>query len=184
MPRDIGVIRLRPDVFDIDADVGGSGDGDEGETGRVREIEFESVAEFRAQVRLAECVVHKAYVAGLGLEIAPYEVTQHSARDNETLLIALEGLPAVRGADVVHKHQVPSLPSLACGVCLVDLVDHLHDVGADRVAVAEASSERQPVLAVDVHEVLAYLRVHRPLVEECDLVEPAPLAGARVMYDG
>src|SRR5207237_6668368 len=24
---------------------------------------------------------------------------------------------------------------------------------------------------------------HRPLVEECDLVEPAPLAGARVMYD-
>ena len=33
MPRDIGVIRLLPDVFDIDADVGGSGDGDEGQTG-------------------------------------------------------------------------------------------------------------------------------------------------------
>src|SRR5213596_4313473 len=97
---------------------------------------------------------------------------------------SLEELPAVRGADVVHKHQVPSLPPLACGVCLVDLVDQLHDVRADRVAVAEARIERQPVLAVDVHEVVAHLRVHRPLVEECDLVEPAPLASARVMYDG
>jgi len=29
-------------------------------------------------------------LARLGLEIAPYEVTQHSARDNETLLIARE----------------------------------------------------------------------------------------------
>src|SRR5213594_1962575 len=97
---------------------------------------------------------------------------------------SLEALPAVRGADVVHKHQVPSLPPLAYGVCLVDLVDQLHDVRADRVAVAEARRKRQPVLAVDVHEVLAHLRVYRPLVEECDLVEPAPLAGARVMYDG
>src|SRR6266566_1808362 len=97
---------------------------------------------------------------------------------------SLEALPAVRGADVVHKHQVPSLPPLACGVCLVDLVDHMHDVRADRVAVAEARIERQAVLAVDVHEVLAHLPVYRPLVEECDLVEPAPLAGARVMYDG
>jgi hypothetical protein len=35
MPRDIGVIRFRPDVFEINADVGGSGDGDEGKTGRV-----------------------------------------------------------------------------------------------------------------------------------------------------
>src|SRR6266849_4831461 len=90
MPRDIGVIRLRPDVFEINADIGGSGDGDEGKTGRVREIEFESVAEFRAKVRLAERVVHKAYLARLGLEIAPQKVTQHSTRDNETLLIALE----------------------------------------------------------------------------------------------
>src|SRR5207245_3756142 len=97
---------------------------------------------------------------------------------------SLEGLPAVRGADVVHKHQVPSLPSLACGVCLVDLVDQLHDVRADRVAVAKAGIEGQPVLAVDVHEVLAHLRVHRPLVEECDLVEPALLPGKRVMHDG
>jgi len=70
-PRDIGVIRLRPDVFEINADVGGSGDGDEGKTGRVREIEFESVAEFRAKVRLAERVVNKVYLARLGLEIAP-----------------------------------------------------------------------------------------------------------------
>src|SRR3989442_3827172 len=28
---------------------------------------------------------------------------------------SLEALPAVRGADVVHKHQVASLPPLACG---------------------------------------------------------------------
>src|SRR3989449_6161445 len=90
----------------------------------------------------------------------------------------------MRGADIVHKHQVPTLPPLACGVGLVDLVDQLHDVRADRVAVAEAGIERQPVLAIDVHEVLAHLRVYRPLVEECDLVEPAPLAGERVMHDG
>src|SRR5437016_9645904 len=45
-PRDFGGIRLRPDVFEIDADVGGGGDGDEGQTGRVREIEFEPVGEF------------------------------------------------------------------------------------------------------------------------------------------
>src|SRR5437867_3192832 len=97
---------------------------------------------------------------------------------------SLEALPGVRGANVVHKHQVPTLPPLACGVCLVNLVDQLHNVRADRVAVAEARIERQPVLAVEVHEVLAQLRVHRPLVEECDLVEPASLASARVTYDG
>src|SRR5258708_5265320 len=97
---------------------------------------------------------------------------------------SLEALPAVRGADVVHKHQVTSLPRLASGVCLVDLVDQLHDVRVDRVAVAEAGIERQPVLAVLVHEVLAHLRVYRPLAEECDLVEPASLAGERVTYDG
>src|SRR6266404_7598981 len=71
MPRDIGVIRLRPDVFQIDAHVGGSGNGDEGKTSRVREIESESVGEFRAKVRLSECVVNKSYLARLGLEIAP-----------------------------------------------------------------------------------------------------------------
>src|SRR6266446_1152001 len=90
MPRDIGVIRLRPDVFEINADVGGSGDGDEGMTGRVREIEFEPAAEFRGKIRLAECVVNKADFGRLDLEIVPQEVTQYSARDNETLLIALE----------------------------------------------------------------------------------------------
>src|SRR5256712_5011807 len=111
------------------------------------------------------------------------QVHRVSHRD-EYFARSLETLPAVRGADVVHKHQVPSLPPLAYGVCLVDLVDQLYDVRADRVAVAEARIERQPVLAVAVHEVLAYLRVYRPLVEECDLVEPAPLAGARVIHDG
>jgi len=69
--RDIGVSRLRLDVFEINTDVGGSGDGDEGKTGRVREIEFESAGEFRAKVRLAECVVHKAYFARLRLQIVP-----------------------------------------------------------------------------------------------------------------
>src|SRR5204862_1524343 len=78
----------------------------------------------------------------------------------------------------------PSLPPLACAVGFVRAVDSLDDLGADRVAVAESGIERQPVLAVEVHEVLAHLRVYRPLVEECDLVEPAPLAGERVMHDG
>src|SRR5262249_6256392 len=55
---------------------------------------------------------------------------------------------------------------------------------ADHVAVAEAGIERHSVLAVDVHEVLAHLCFYRPLVEECDLVEPAALAGERVMYNG
>src|SRR5206468_11084650 len=73
---------------------------------------------------------------------------------------------------------------LACRVGLVDLVDQLHELRVDRVAVAEAGVERQPVLAVLIHEVLAHLRVYRPLAEECDLVEPAPLAGERVTYDG
>src|SRR5438552_9833381 len=90
----------------------------------------------------------------------------------------------MRGADVVDKHQVAGLPPLPYGVGLVDLVDQLHDVRAERVAVAEARIERQAVLAVDFNEVLAHLRVYRPLVEECDLVEPAPLAGERVMHDG
>lgn len=71
MPCDIDVIRLCPHIFEINADVGGSGDGNEGKTSRVREIEFEPVGEFRAKVRLAECVVNKAYFARLGLEISP-----------------------------------------------------------------------------------------------------------------
>jgi len=62
---------LRLDVFEINADVRSSGEGDEGKTGRVREIEFEPAGEFRAKIRLAECVVNKAYFAGLDLEIAP-----------------------------------------------------------------------------------------------------------------
>ena len=60
MSGDIYVIRFRADVFEIDADVGGSGDGNDGKTSGVREIKFESVGEFRAKVRLAECVVNKA----------------------------------------------------------------------------------------------------------------------------
>src|SRR5260370_3459002 len=97
---------------------------------------------------------------------------------------SLEALSRVRGSDVVHQEQVSALPRLACGVFLIHLIDQLDDIRADRVAVAKAGIEGQPVLAVDVHEVLAYLRLHRPLVQECDLVEPAPLAGARVTHDG
>src|SRR3989454_8279254 len=51
-------------------------------------------------------------------------------RDND-LAGSLEGFSRVRGADVVHQHQVASLPTLACGVCLVNLVDQLHDVRAE-----------------------------------------------------
>src|SRR2546425_2921148 len=90
VPRELRVIRLRPDVFEIDADVGLSGDGDEGKTGGVREVELEPAAEPGAEVRLAECLVHKAYSARFGLEIVPQEITQHSARDDEMPTIALE----------------------------------------------------------------------------------------------
>ncbi len=69
MPRDIDVIGLCSDVFEINADIGGSCDGNEGKTSRVREIEFESVAGFMANVRLAEFVVNKAYLARLDLKI-------------------------------------------------------------------------------------------------------------------
>src|SRR5882724_3490103 len=95
----------------------------------------------------------------------------------------LEALPPVRGAHVVHQEQVPALPPLACGVFLIHLIDQLYDIRADRVVVAKAGIEGQPVLAVGVYEVLAYLRVHRPLVQECYLVEPTLLAGARVTHD-
>ena len=76
----------------------------------------------------------------------------------------------------------PGLPRLAHGVGLVGLVEQLHDVLADRVAVAEPGGERQPVLAVQVDQVLAHLGVDRPLVEERDLVEPAALPGDRVAH--
>ena len=106
MPSDIGVVGLDPDVFEIDADVGGSRDRDESKTGRVREIEFQPVAEFRGKVRLAESVVHKAYLAGFGLEITPEEVAQHSARDNETLPIALESKTCTSVTFIRRKRRV------------------------------------------------------------------------------
>jgi len=100
------VIGLRLDVFEINANVGGSGDRDEGMIGRVREIEFEPVAEFRAEVRLAECVVNKAYLARLGLEIAAQKVAQHPARDNETLPIALESKACTPGTFIGRKGRI------------------------------------------------------------------------------
>src|SRR3989440_8511327 len=110
-------------------------------------------------------------------DVCSSDLYEHFAR-------SLEVLPAVRGADVVHQEQVPALPGLACGIFLIDLIDHLYDLRADWVAVAKARVEGQPVLAVEVHEVLAHFRVHSPLVQECDLVEPASLAAARVKHDG
>jgi len=68
---DLDVIGLRPDVFEVNADIGVCGDGDEGETGRVREVESEPVAEFRAEGRLAERVVNKPDLTRSSLEIAP-----------------------------------------------------------------------------------------------------------------
>jgi len=66
-PRDLHVIRLRPNVFKIDANAGVSGDGDESKTARVREIELEPLAEFGADVGLTEFVVYITYSAGLDL---------------------------------------------------------------------------------------------------------------------
>jgi hypothetical protein len=56
MSRDCRVVKPRPDVFEIDADVGLGGDGDEAKAGRVREVEPEPSAEPGAEVKLAECV--------------------------------------------------------------------------------------------------------------------------------
>ena len=105
-PRDIGVIRLRPDLLEIDANVGGSDDGDEGKAGRVSEIEFKSAGEFGAKRRLAECVVDEVYLAGVGPEIAPQEVAQHAARDNETLPIALESKTRAALAFVKRESRI------------------------------------------------------------------------------
>src|SRR5215510_7183621 len=67
---------------------------------------------------------------------------------HEHLARSLEALPSVRGADVVHKEKVAALPPLACCVSLIHLIDHLDHIRADRVAVANAGIEGQPVLAV------------------------------------
>src|SRR5207248_4520749 len=55
---------------------------------------------------------------------------------------------------------------------------------ADRVAVTESGIERQPVLAVEIHQVLTHLGVDRPFVEKCDLVEPASLPSERMTGEG
>src|SRR5919204_842656 len=50
---------------------------------------------------------------------------------NEYFARSLEALPPMRGADVVHEHHIAGLPRLTGGVCLIGLVDRLHDVRAD-----------------------------------------------------
>jgi len=57
-PRDFGPIRLLPDQFEINANLGIRGDRDEGEVGGVREAELEP-AELWTQLRLAERAVHE-----------------------------------------------------------------------------------------------------------------------------
>src|SRR5439155_26716118 len=90
VPREFRVVRLRPDDFEIDADVGFSCDGDEGKTAGVREVELEPAAEPEAEVGLAECLVLIADSARFGLEIVPQELAQHTVCDDEALPIALE----------------------------------------------------------------------------------------------
>src|SRR3954452_20751530 len=102
---------------------------------------------------------------------------------DENLTGSVVRLPAVGAADVVHHQQVARLPRLACRVGLVHLVEQLDYVLADGIAIAEPRVEGQPVLAVDVDEVLPHLGGDRPLVEERDLVEPTALTGDRVAYD-
>src|SRR5205814_9898456 len=62
-------------------------------------------------------------------------------------------------------------------------VDGRRRIRAELVSVAEAGIERELVVAVYRHEVLGHLLIHRPRVEERDLVDPAPVPGARVTYD-
>jgi len=47
-------------VLEINPDLGIERDGDEGEVGRVRDVEPEPAAAFRTEPRLAEGVVHEA----------------------------------------------------------------------------------------------------------------------------
>ena len=101
---------------------------------------------------------------------------------DEHLAGALVGLPAVRGAGCCPPAAGrPRCHGSRAGVLrrTTSLIS-CDDVVADRVAVAEAGGERQAVRAVDVHQVVADVRVHRPLVEERDLVEPAAQPGPRV----
>src|SRR5437899_1927635 len=97
---------------------------------------------------------------------------------------SLKGLSAVRAADVVHNQQIAMLPRRARAVGFVHVVDRLDDFCADRFAIAKAGIKWQPVLTVELDEVLAHLRVYGPLIEECDLIEPALLTGERVLHDG
>ena len=122
---------------------------------------------------------HRAVTSMVGEQSASRTGSARPASTSRGTLVRLAG---VRGPDVVHQQEVAGLPGLAHGVGFVGLVEELHDVLANRVAMAEPGGERQPVLAVEIHQVLAHLGVDRPLVEERDLVEPAALAGDRVAH--
>jgi hypothetical protein len=67
-------------------------------------LNLSRLANSGAKIRLAECVVNKAYFAGLDLEIAP-RAHAASARDNETLLIALE-IENVRSGTFVRRGRM------------------------------------------------------------------------------
>src|SRR5262245_23372723 len=68
--RDFGVIRLRADILDIDADVGVRCDGYQGEIRGMGEVEFEPSAESRAQRGLSVLVVRESDCRGVGPKIA------------------------------------------------------------------------------------------------------------------
>src|SRR5579884_1001209 len=90
----------------------------------------------------------------------------------------------MRSKDVVDEHQIASLPRLTPGISFIDFVEQMYNILAKRITVAEAGIERQPIRAVDIHQVLTHLGIQRPLIEEGDLVEPAELTADRVTHNG
>src|SRR6266496_6659126 len=100
------MIGLRPDVFEIDADAGFRGDGDQGKVGRVREVEPEPAAQFSAQLRLAERVIGEAYLARARSEVAPQKGTQDSSRGNKTPPVTRKSKTCAPIAFVIREGRV------------------------------------------------------------------------------
>lgn len=114
MPRDVGVIGICANVFDIYTDVGVTGNRDKGEIGGVGEVEPEPGPELGAERRLAECVVREADFARVSLEVAPQEVAQDSARDDKPLPITLEAKLSGPVAFITREGRVETSIGLRC----------------------------------------------------------------------
>src|SRR5262245_56918252 len=56
----------------------------------MRKVERKPAGELGTQRRLAERIVHEAYLVGAGPEIPSQDRTKHSVRDNETLPVTRE----------------------------------------------------------------------------------------------